>query len=80
MRGGVLWQILLIRTRENIVEGGGSEAQILYLTLPWDSRGREVREIEVRASEDILVYVVDAKFEERTDFPLKCVMARESRS
>ena len=55
MRGGVLWQILLIQTRENIVEGAGLDEQILYLTLPWDIREREVREIVVRASEDILV-------------------------
>jgi hypothetical protein len=60
LRGGVLWKILLIRPRENIAEGAGSNTQIPYLTLPWDSRGREVREIVVRASEDILVNVVGA--------------------
>jgi hypothetical protein len=39
---------------------GNSDTQIAYLTLPWDSRGREVREIVVRASEDILAGVASA--------------------
>jgi hypothetical protein len=39
-----------------------SDTQITYLTLPWDSRGREVRGMVVRASEDIFVDIPGQQF------------------
>jgi hypothetical protein len=33
---------------ENIMEGADLDTRILYPTSPWDGRGRDVEEIEVR--------------------------------